>query len=204
MIYTDLDNTIIDTIRRLNKEKELARKYGLTEEEYMSAIHLVNERHGIGNFTLRKLFEICNEIHPGLPEALFGEWSDFENVQIFFPDALEFMTAFPKDSLTLLTAGNLDMQNKKIDVHNLRPYFGKILVLPSPKALNIEPPPDESCYIDDAPREIDAMKERFPHVRCVLVRQPPPWEKIQVSKHADAYCRDLKEVLGILKRNNEL
>ncbi len=201
MLYLDLDNTIIDTVRRLDKEKELAGKYGLTAEEYMNAIHLVNERHGIGEFTLRKLFSVCNEIHPGLPEELFAEWAEFENVQIFFPDALEFVNAFRAKDLTLLTAGNHDMQNKKIDVHNLRPYFHEILILPSPKAINIDPPPLNSYYIDDAPREIDAMKKLFPHVMCILVREPPPWEKVSVSKYADVYCKDLKEVLTMLKEN---
>lgn len=196
MLYLDLDNTLIDTVKRLDFEKEVSEKYGLTGDKYLNAIDVVNERNGVGNFTIRKLFDVCREMKPDFPEEALREWMDFENRQIFFPDALDFIASFKKDELTLITAGDKNMQGKKIAVHNIEPLFSKILIVPSPKAQNIDPPPRGTIYIDDAPREIDAMKERFPYVTCVLVREPPPWEKVTISKYADMYCKDLKETFG--------
>ena len=198
MNYVDLDNTVIDTIRRLGKEQAAARKHGFSDADYMRALHLVNERFGIGEFTIQRFFGVCRELNPALSDEVLGEWKEMENDQIFFDDSLEFLKSLPKKELCLITAGNAEMQTKKIDTHKLRPYFGKIQILPSPKANNIEPPEAGSVYIDDAPREIDAMKKRFPYVKCILVRTPPPWETQKMTVSADWYCPDLKTARKLL------
>lgn len=190
MIYVDLDNTLIDSVKRLRGEMEVAARYGFDEILFWKAVDLAFAKHGVSNFGHDALFEACRTIKPGLGESILADWEKVIMTPHLFSDALIFLNRFPKEHLTLVTTGSHKFQRAKIATHNLEYYFSEIRIVPSPKCQHIDPV-YPAVYVDDSPREIDVMKSLYPKVFCILVRQPAPWEKQKVSSYADVYCADL-------------
>lgn len=198
MIYVDLDNTLIDSVYRQALDIEIAVRYGLSKDDFYLAEQMVLERCGLSDFGYDKLFQACKEIKPDLDEKLHEDWVANAKTQIFFPDTLRFLGLFQKEELTLLTTGNINFQSPKIDVHGLTKFFSEIKIVASPKSHHISPP-TSSVFIDDSPREIDAMKERFPYVFCILIRSIAPWEKQKTSLRADIHCPNLLDAVKYIK-----
>ena len=171
----------------------VAARYGIDGALYGKATELALGRCGISNFGYDALFEACKIIKPDLDDRILSDWQGVVETPHFFPDTLVFLNRFPKSRLVLVTTGGNEYQRAKIATHGLDKYFSEIQIVPSPKYQHIIPV-SSATYIDDSPREIDAMKTLHPHVFCVLVRQPAPWEKQKVSISADIYCPDLISV----------
>jgi len=190
-ILVDLDNTLIDSVKRLKLEMGVAAKFGVNAEDYWKAVDIAFAKYGVSGFSHQALFEGCRAIKPDFSAESLFEWRKVLEVKLFFPDTLIFLKHFKPEELTLLTTGNPEFQWTKIITHGITKHFGKIFIANSPKAENIERPPDKSFFIDDSPREIDAMKQCYPHVICLQVRTPAPWEKQKHSGCKDAHFRDL-------------
>ncbi len=198
MIYVDMDNTLINTPRRVLEEVGITMRYGITADDYYAALRTMNQRHGVGSFNYKLLFAILRETKPELSETLIADLTTTIAIPMFVDDSLEFMARFPKNELTLLTTGDKEIQWAKVRAHQLESHIGKILIVTSPKALHIDTPTRGSYYIDDAPRELDAMKIQFPDVTCIQVREPAPWETQRVSLLADLHCADLLTVADMI------
>ena len=166
MIYVDLDCTLIDSAKRLQDEMEVAAHYGINGTLYWKAIELALEKCGIGNFGYDALFEACEIIKPGLDNRILSDWQRVVETPHFFPDTLAFLGRFPRSCLVLVTTGSSEFQRAKIATHNLEDYFSEIRIVPSPKCQHINPV-YPAVYIDDSPREIDAMKVLHPRVFCI-------------------------------------
>jgi FMN phosphatase YigB (HAD superfamily) len=200
-ILVDLDNTLIDVAKRLELEMGTAAKFGVNAEDYWKAVDIAFAKYGISGFRYQALFEGCRAVKPDFNDDAFLEWKKLLDMEYFFPDSIVFLKHFKPEELTLLTTGNPEFQWTKIITHGITKYFGKIFIVSSPKAENIERPPDKSFFIDDSPREIDAMKQRFPHVLCLQVRTPAPWEKQKHSGCKDAHFRDLLGAYVFIREN---
>lgn len=202
MIYVDLDNTLIDSVKRLELEMGVAAKFGVGAEDYWKAVDIAFAKYGISGFSYRALFEGCRAVKPDyFSSDSLTEWQKILETEHFFPDTIIFLRNLGKNELTLLTTGNPDFQWAKIKTHRLEQYFCGIKIVNSPKAENIDRPPDGSFFIDDSPREIDAMKQRYPHVVCIQVRQPAPWEKQKISGCKDGHFRDLLGAYAFIREN---
>ncbi len=200
-ILVDLDNTLIDSVKRLELEMGVAVKFGVNAEGYWKAVDIAFAKYGISGFSHRALFEGCRAIKPDFSAESLFEWRKVLEVELFFPDSIIFLKNLGKDGMTLLTTGNPDFQWIKIRNHQLEQYFCGIKIVNSPKAENIDRPPKGSFFIDDSPREIDAMKQRYPHVLCIQVRTPAPWEKQKHSGCKDAHFRDLLGAYAFIREN---
>ena len=197
MIYVDLDNTLLDAVKRLENEKEIARRHGIDDDLFEKAANLTHETHGISNWSYTVFFESCRILKPCLEETMLHEWQKVIERSGIFPDTIAFLNQFPKENLTLVTTGNHEYQRTKIRTDNLEAYFSEILIVPSPKCHHVTPV-YPAVYVDDSPREIDAMKLLHPEIFCILVREPAPWEKQKISLHADVYCPDLTMVRSVI------
>src|SRR3989344_2090397 len=152
-----MDCTLVTSDLRHDMEIAAAMRFGISPQEFQSAhdeFHLI---YGIGNFTYERLYLCCLRVKPGLNPELVDEWHEIVATPMLYPDALAFLDSFPKEELVLLTAGERYNQNLKIEANNLRDKFSKIIIAESPKAVVLENPPADSFFLDDSPREIDAM-----------------------------------------------
>lgn len=199
MIYVDLDNTLIDSVYRLELDTDIAVAYGLTTNEFSAAIDKAVQKHGIHGFGPDALFEACRQIKPDFSELVLKNWWMILKHKFLFPDTMTFLGCFCRRELSLITTGNKKFQLAKIEAHNFREYLSEIMILGSPKSNGLYSPQVNSFFIDDSPREIDAMKEKFPDMCCIQVREPAPWEKQKISRHADFRCADLLEAIRHIK-----
>lgn len=199
MIYVDLDNTLIDSARRLRYEISIAERYGVSRETYWRAVDIFHERYAISAVRFELLFECCRVLIPDLSEVILEEWNALLRTPYFFPDTHDFLSAFEPKDLALLTTGYPEFQKIKIATHGLERYFSEIHIVGSPKCRHISPPKN-SVFIDDAAREIDATKKYIPDAYCIFVREPIEWEKQKFSLLRDAYCNDLFEAKDHIKK----
>ncbi len=199
-ILCDLDCTLIDGELRVDMELKVAMEYGIIPSEYARGRDIaVAKNGGISNFNYDRLYAGLEVVKPGLSRAIIKDLYDIIAAPLLFPDTLQFLDSFPKDTLALLTTGDPAFQNMKIDANGLREKFSEIMIVPSPKCTSFVDPPPGMIYLDDSPREIDAMKTAHPQIFCVLMRNPAPWEHHRTSYHKDAYAPDLVEAAKIIK-----
>ena len=113
----------------------------------------------------------------------------------FFPDSEEFLSSFNPQQLVLITSGNQDFQWRKIDAHDLTKYIKFVWVITN-KALAVSGElvsalragiKEPFFFIDDAPREIEAVKKAHPEVICIQVREPASWETQRETEFYDVH-----------------
>src|SRR3990167_2924434 len=102
-IYLDLDNTLIDSVRRYEDEQETAERHGVPRTEYVRAVETLYARHGTASYCFPLLFSIIREARPDAPEALLRELEALLAKHYFFPDTLAFLSPlFPRGRLLLV------------------------------------------------------------------------------------------------------
>lgn len=192
MIYLDLDNTALDTVGLYNFMVDLLEnEFGVPRGVAMQAQQDAHLRHR--TYTPEKL---CDELakvgHPVSNDFLIRVYNYIESREMLYPDTMPFLKQFRRQELAILTRGDEFFQRRKIRAHGLDQLVGKLLVTQGEKCDSINDAVMPcTFFLDDAPREIEAMKRRHPWIICIQVREPPPWEEQRTTTYADGYARDL-------------
>lgn len=185
MICIDLDCTLIDSERSYKDEMSIAEGYGVSKKEYGTAVKKLYQRHGTAAYNFRLLYEILAETSRALlPWQMVTDLNALLNKNYFYPDSEEFLSSFEPRQLVIVTAGNPDFQWKKILAHNILRYANTVTITQNKAAavaaelitamrVGIK---ELTFVIDDAPREIEAVKKALPEVICIQIRQPASWE----------------------------
>ena len=204
-IFFDLDQAQIEVEHRVQLEIEAAARYGMSQQTFMEGRGLA-VKEGISFFNYKKLFEHCARVKPDLDQAIIEEWYDIIRMKRIFPDTIPALELVPIKRRVMLTTGDPEFQNIKIDPNGLRDYFSQILIVPTPKcdSLADEDIPPGAAFADDSPREIDAMKLRHPKVFSVQVRNPAPWEHQKISEYKDAHAEDLYAAVFLIQNKHRL
>ena len=116
MIYIDLDNTLIDSVGRLENEKQVAARFGISERDYDWAVR----QTGV-NFSYEKLYQTCRLVTRGLSPDVITEWEETLQKPRLFSDTKPFLARFPKEKLILITStsGTPKLQQTKIEANGL-------------------------------------------------------------------------------------
>jgi len=208
MICVDLDCTLIKSEQRYKDELEVAKKYGISAKKYAAAVEKLYQRYGIAAYRFELLYRILTEVSPGLSRQIIEDLNALLDKNYFFPDSEEFLAAFEPKQLVLITSGNFEFQFRKIVAHGLKKYINFIWVI-SNKALAVGAEiisaakagiQEPFFFIDDAPREIEAVKKAYPEeVVCIQVRTPAPWETQRSTEYFDVHLPDLEAVTHYIK-----
>lgn len=176
-IFIDLDCTLLDT---RDFQKELAvmfKKFG--NIDYEKAYRNSFECDGLYHFySLEKhLSHISNKnLRKKVREAV--EIVFLKIQEFLFPDVVIFLKKFEKDKLCLLTRGNPEFQQRKID--NLNPRISQLIsrkyYVRGPKKdhlpdILIGDESDQVFIIDDDKTTLLDIKKRLPHVRTILLNR---------------------------------
>lgn len=199
LIYLDLDNTLIDSVRRYEEEQETAERYGVSRAEYVRAVETLYARHGTASYTFPLLFSIIRETRPDAPEALLRELKGLLGKRYFFPDTLEFFARFPREELIVVTESRYEFQWPKAAVHNLLAYVREVRISHVKRKSEMIEESGQTFFLDDAARHMDDVKRAHPGIVCIQVRVPAPWEKKQKALLADAVCGTLIEAAGFIE-----
>lgn len=204
MICVDLDCTLIDSERRYGDERVIAADYGISEEEYIVAVDELYRRHGALAFSFELCFSILSERRPGLSKDVVNALNTLLDRNYFFPDSDFFLSSFSPQEVTIITSGPHDFQWRKIAAHNLGSRTNCIWITKHKAravgAMVVYKNPDEKMFfIDDAPREIEAVKKAFPEVICIQVREPASWETQRETEYYDVHLPNLEAVTHYIK-----
>lgn len=204
-IYLDLDNMLIDSVRRYEDEQETAERHGISRAEYVRAVETLYARHGTASYCFPLLFSIIRETRPDAPEALLHELEALLDKHYFFPDTLAFLSRFSREELVVVTEGRIEFQWPKAAAHNLLEHVREVRISHTKKKSEmIEergqdlPAGRQAFFLDDAARHIDEVKRAHPDIVCIQVRPPAPWEKKQNALLADAVCASLAEAADFI------
>ncbi len=136
-IIFDLDDTLYDCSGTLVKRgrrqtaKTLAQLINCTEDEAYRLQYDVEEEYGVKANIYEKIVSRYH-LPPAIAKELFNEFIrvDVSNISLF-PDVTDTLTLLKTQGykLLLVTSGDNQIQNKKIDVLRLRDaYFDEILI----------------------------------------------------------------------------
>src|SRR3989338_8722651 len=192
-IYLDLDNTLIDSVRRYEDEQETAERHGVPRTEYVRAVETLYARHGTASYCFPLLFSIIREARPDAPEALLRELEALLDKQYFFPDTLAFLSRFSREELVVVTEGRIEFQWPKAAAHNLLEHVREVRISHMKKKSEMVEEHGQTFFLDDAARHVDDVKRVHPGIVCIQVRPAAPWEKKQNALLADAVCAALAE-----------
>ncbi len=200
VIAVDLDNTLIQSSARFRKEQKIAEKYKLDPELYAQCIR--NEfilKNGNGRYSFQHLWPFLRKLKPDLPRKMLHELNALLDHQYFFHDTINFLENFQKKSLILVSSGDYVVQLRKVHAHRIEKYFKNIYVTENKPEVISKIKKTKTFFLDDAPRQIDAVKKRNPDVTCILMRKPPPWEVKTKSELADVHCTNLLDAAAYIK-----
>src|SRR3989344_7660128 len=197
-IYLDLDNTLIDSVRRYEDEQETAERHGVPRAEYVRAVETLYARHGTASYCFPLLFSIIRETRPDAPEELLRELEALLAKHYFFPDTLAFLSRFSREELVVVTEGRIEFQWPKAAAHNLLEHVREVRISHTKKKSEMfeergqDPPAGrQAFFLDDAAR-------RHPGIVCIQVRPAAPWEKKQNALLAAAVCASLAEAADFI------
>src|SRR3989344_7210790 len=196
-IYLDLDNTLIDSVRRYEDEQETAERHGVPRAEYVRAVETLYARHGTASYCFPLLFSIIRETRPDAPEELLRELEALLAKHYFFPDTLAFLSRFSREELVVVTEGRIEFQWPKAAAHNLLEHVREVRISHTKKSEMIEER-GQTFFLDDAARHVDDVKRAHPGIICIQVRPAAPWEKKQNALLADAVCASLAEAADFI------
>lgn len=198
-IYLDLDNTLIDSVRRYEDEQDTAERYGIPRAEYVRAVEALYARHGPASYSFPLVFSIIRETRPDAPEALLRALKALLRKQYFFPDTLAFLARFRREELVLVTEGVAEFQWPKLHAHDIARRVGRVELISGKKSDAIREAESETTFfLDDAARHVDEVKRARPRTFCIQVRAAAPWEKKQNALLADAVCGTLIEAADFI------
>ena len=197
-IYLDLDNTLIDSVRRYGDEQETAERHGVPRAEYVRAVETLYARHGTASYCFPLLFSIIREARPDAPEALLRELEALLDKQYFFPDTLAFLSRFSREELVVVTEGRIEFQWPKAAAHNLLEHVREVRISHMKKKSEMVEEHGQTFFLDDAARHVDDVKRAHPGIICIQVHPAAPWEKKQTALLADAVCASLAEAADFI------
>jgi len=196
MINVDLDNVLIDSLTLVERTKQVVSGLGVTGELYERAVLTVMREFGA--YTPERHYAVLKRHIPLDGEFVRRVLLCAEAGGIVYPDTMDFLTEFGKENLTIVTSGDPNFQLLKIQANNLDGYVRSIIVTDD-KPGSMKRPAAGDFFLDDAPRQIELVKQAHPQIFCIQMRQVPFWETEKTAPNADARVVDLREAAKIIR-----
>jgi|GEM_PF-6789866 len=133
MYVLDFDNTLYNTHSMVEEISKILERFGVSTNHIQKSLDLAVR--GISGSDYNYTFELHKQILEEMGyENLQNLIPELENIfaqKFIFEDTLFFLDELKKqqEKIILLTAGNENFQNKKIDNANIREYFEDIYII---------------------------------------------------------------------------
>ena len=131
-IHIDFDGTLFDSTKHYQEYKNIFKKYNIDIESYFNKEYKKEKNFDI---LTKKIIKEYN-----LNPSIYKEIDKIYSEKLIFKDAITFLKEYHnKYELILLTLGNIDYQQKKINKTNINKYFKEIIITNKDKSrLDIE------------------------------------------------------------------
>ena len=172
-IYIDFDGTLFDSTKHYQEYINIFKKYNIDIESYLNKEYKNNK-----NFdSLSK--QIIKEYN--LNPSIYKDLDKLYTNNLIFKDAISFLEEnYNKYDLILLTLGNIDYQQKKINKTNISKYFKDIIITDKDKSLlNIDY--TKGIFIDNNPLELKKFYNSKAKYLIRIKRDTDKYSKINLD-----------------------
>ena len=164
--YVDFDRTIFNTKSFLEDFFEILEEYHIPKKNFIEKSYEVEE------FNPYKILNLLKDEYPFTSNLFLDIDRLVEKSMVYlYYDALVFLRDVKKkgNTLILLTKGDEDFQNDKIDNTDIRKIFDKVIITSEDKGnLNID---YHGIFIDDKISEIESILKRNPYKVYLIDRE---------------------------------
>ena len=153
-IYIDFDGTLFNTDKFYQDYLDILNKYNISslEIDEMKKELFTNRRFNLDILTyyIISKYNIKN---------LKQEVEFLYNNSYVFEDVIPFLEKYKNYNLILLTLGDIDYQNRKIESSNLSKYFQDIIITDVDKS-QLDINYKDNLFIDNNPKELIKFQNR--------------------------------------------
>ncbi|MCW1929888.1 MAG: hypothetical protein KIH62_001065 [Candidatus Kerfeldbacteria bacterium] len=173
-IFVDFDYTLCNTVLLKEDVVTVAREHGVELVDLPESRETYNL---IGHYTLRKHLERsqCPE------EKIAAIEKDFftRAPQWLYPDAVDFFQHSTKHQISVLSYGDVNFQQRKIEASGIAQLAHEVICTPDTKAdalKKVLPANAEFMLIDDRAKHLNEVCEAFPNAKAVrIMRKESPY-----------------------------
>ena len=172
-IYIDFDGTLFDSTKHYNEYIKIFKKYNINIETYFKKEY---EKEKNFDSLSKKIIKEYN-----LNPSIYDEIDKIYSEKLIFKDAITFLEEnHNKYDLILLTLGNINYQQKKINKTNISKYFKEIIITNKDKSkLNIDY--TKGIFIDNNPLEIKKFYNSKAKYLIRIKRDTDKYSKIDLD-----------------------
>lgn len=172
-IYIDFDGTLFDSTKHYQEYKNIFKKYNIDIESYFNKEYKKEKNFDI---LTKKIIKEYN-----LNPSIYKEIDKIYSEKLIFKDAITFLKEnHNKYDLILLTLGNIDYQQKKINKTNINKYFKEIIITNKDKSrLDIDY--TKGIFIDNNPLELKKFYNSKAKYLIRIKRETDKYSKIDLD-----------------------
>lgn len=175
-IIFDFDDTLFDTAELKKIIFGKLESFGIHKEIVESTY--AESQKGNSNYSLHSHIQLIKEKYNHfIPENIYQWFSSIDFSLYLFPDSKTCLQELSqKHYLVLLTKGDLDFQNMKINSCDIRKYFKEIYIIENTKDVFLKEKVFESpiYFINDKDSENDLIRELFPNFTIIPKKKGEP------------------------------
>lgn len=163
----DFDDTLFDTKRMRTEISDHLILGGLIKEDIEDTYE--ETKQILGNYNMHFHIKLLKERFPFFDVDVFYDWFNQIDIPSYvFPDAIELLKSLrAHHHLVLLTKGEFDFQNIKVQSSNLLPYFNEFHIVPDRKEVFLQGRDFvlPVYFVNDKETENEAVKNLLGHIR---------------------------------------
>lgn len=210
-IFLDFDDVLFHTRIFRRDFVLLLEKYGMPREVYEATR---SELYSEAAFERGKCYDFEEHLRvmgmrcPGadIVTALKAAESFLSRLEKYvFSDVKNFLRAFPKDNLCILSFGEKKFQNKKIQGSGLVPFVHEVYIVDGDKGFFLSgcvgKEEKDIFFLDDRERYMREVKRYLPDVTTILVSRPEGRYTDLRTKWCDFQAGNMVEARAIIDNN---
>lgn len=171
-IYIDFDGTLYNTTKLTKNFINIFNKYNI-DEKYIKKL-----MHNYKNYDI-----LANKIilENNIDKSIYNDLHNLYSNDLVYQDIIPFLKKYYKKyDLIILTLGNKDFQEKKINSSNIKKYFKEIIITNKDKSkLNIDY--INSIFIDNNPNELEKFYNSNATKLIRIKRNDDKYSKLNLS-----------------------
>lgn len=207
--FVDLDDTLYNTFILKEDIFNCFANCGVTREDYQLSYKqaVFGPMVGYFDYTFKKHADILREMNYKIPDSTVKELNNLLNKNYNDSQAEQFLVDLKKIShrIILLTAGQRNFQQKKIDSTGLAKYFDQIIIIDggkSQKILDVVEQTKKVLFVNDNLKENIQIKQDLPYVVVVAKKHKVLWKEDDYKTNNDLPCFDsLNEIKDYATRS---
>ncbi|MFA6272102.1 MAG: HAD family hydrolase [Patescibacteria group bacterium] len=204
-IVLDFDHTLFDTEKFKQALQDRLAMFGVTGDQFNSNYRIVKERSGYYNYREHlRLLAQTEELDENDLLLNFNEIVNSAN-EFLFPDTVDFLNALksiPKSELYLLTFGQDEFQQAKVEASGIKAYFREIIDTVESKLLYFDQNQDlqSAVFLDNRGKTIDQIKAKYSDIVAIWIkRENTPYDD-EVCEKADYQATSLTIALQYINK----